>query len=117
MQNRVHLHLARHQLLPHRQPPNIRPIEAALIERLHLAAQRGAVHQANQTQSAVEPVGVARHDAFKQPVEWARLMLIGVLIGQQQRRHHGHADGHHIGHRRIALGPIARLLVSRRQDG
>ena len=72
---------------------DVLPGGGAELERFDFGAEGFAVCEADEAELTIELIGVAGHDAFEEAVEGTGFVLVGVLIGFEERGDDGDADG------------------------
>ena len=72
---------------------DVLPGGGAELERFDFGAEGFTVGEADEAELAIELIGVAGHDAFEEAVEGAGFVLVGILVGFEERGGDGDSDG------------------------
>ncbi len=81
------------RFLPDGEEADAGPGGGAELKRFHFTAERFAGGEADDAEVAVGLIGLAGHDALEEAVERARFVLVGILVGFEEWREDGDADG------------------------
>lgn len=108
----VDFEAARDLFLFHGEEADLVPVGCAELEGFHFGAKGFSGGQADEAEAAVEAVGMARNDAFEEPVQGPGFVLVGVFVCFQKGCDDGDADGGE-----LLEGEVAGFAVSALDSG